>query len=141
MDKWRDIETAPMDGTVIWVTNSQMNEPVLAQFGLYRGKPAWVLVSDPDPYMPTPPGALVIPDRWQPLTAPPETVMSDKWRDMGDAPKEGVFLVYLEEEMCGSRVHAMRRSNITTIGTLFVWDAPKPIAWQPLPSPPENENG
>ena len=63
-----------------------------------------------------------------------------EWRDMGEAPKEGVFLVYLAEEMCGSRVHAMRRSNVTTIGTIFAWDAPKPIAWQPLPSPPETEN-
>ena len=66
----------------------------------------------------------------------------DKWRDMGDAPKEGVFLVFLERERCGSRVYPMRRSkHISTIGTNFAWDMPKPIAWMPLPSPPENENG
>lgn len=37
------------------------------------------------------------------------TLLAPGWRDMASAPEKGTFLVYLEEERGGSRVHTMRR--------------------------------
>lgn len=49
----------------------------------------------------------------------------------------GVWLVYLESEMVGSRIHPARvHPNITNIGSCFAWDAPRVIAYAPPPSPP-----
>ena len=59
------------------------------------------------------------------------------WQDIASAPKEGVFLVYLEKSMMGSRVHAANwRPKMKTIGSVFNFDAPNPTHWMPLPGPP-----
>jgi len=74
---WQPIETAPKDGTVVLVKNAVMTEPVEAMWGAYyspfsqRLASQWVLVRDPDRFMPLPPGILVIPDVWMPLPRAP----------------------------------------------------------------------
>jgi len=76
MSEWKDIKTAPKDGTVVRVKNSVMQHPVLAKWGKYKSrspqlahipvKDQWVLVKDEyEEFMPLPPGTLVIPDQWQ----------------------------------------------------------------------------
>jgi hypothetical protein len=60
-----------------------------------------------------------------------------EWQPIETAPKDGTFLVWLSEPMCGSRVHAARyHPNVNTIGNGFLFDAPQPIYWMPLPKPP-----
>lgn len=75
--EWQPIETAPKDGTVLLVKNRVMDRAVEARWGEYHSRAVpkttmqWVLVRDPDRFMPLPPGTLVIPDVWSPLPAPP----------------------------------------------------------------------
>lgn len=77
MSDWQPIATAPKDGTVVRVKNSCMSGWVEARFGDYhpsyggRVKQAWTTWRDPDPFMPVPRGALVIPDEWQPAETTP----------------------------------------------------------------------
>ena len=78
MTEWKDIKTAPKDGTVVRVKNGAMQHPVLAKWAKYKStspalsfipaKDQWVLVKDEhEKFMPLPPGTLVIPDQWQPI--------------------------------------------------------------------------
>lgn len=60
-----------------------------------------------------------------------------EWQDISSAPATGSFLVYLERPLTGSRVQVMsRRTNITTVASIFSFDAPKATHWMPLPPPP-----
>lgn len=62
-----------------------------------------------------------------------------EWQPIETAPRDGVFLVYLESALTGSRVHCARwHPNVKTIGTVFHFDAPKPTHWMPLPAPPKD---
>lgn len=70
MTDWQTIDTAPRDGTVIEVKNPVMDGPVLAKFSDYKSSygsksKQFVLVRDPDRFMPLPPGTLVIPTHWR----------------------------------------------------------------------------
>jgi hypothetical protein len=68
-----------------------------------------------------------------------------EWLPIETAPQDGThILVYLDEEMLGSRVvnAALRgegTNGISTIGSLFAFDAPKPTHWMPLPEPPSED--
>lgn len=71
--EWRDISTAPRDGTVIDVTNDSMKDwSVNAKFGKYHspwGKTfdEFILVRDFDEFMPMRPGNLICPSKWRPV--------------------------------------------------------------------------
>jgi hypothetical protein len=57
------------------------------------------------------------------------------WRPMAEAPRDGTFLVQLEEEVLNSKIHvATFHPNINMIGGHFEFDMPKAIGWLPLPS-------
>lgn len=63
----------------------------------------------------------------------------DGWRDISTLPKDGSWVqVWLEKPMLGSRIHSMRTGNGAVIGSVFAWDAPKPLKWRFLPQPPES---
>lgn len=75
-ERWQPIETAPKDGTRVWLINGVMREPVIGQWGEYRSPYSdavtkeWMITHDPcEPYMPQGYGSLVIPTLWQPLPA------------------------------------------------------------------------
>ena len=73
-----------------------------------------------------------------------DALRQSAWRPMSEAPETGVFLVLLEKEMLGSRVHTANwHPNVKIIGGVFSYDAPRPIAWmeQPLPPPPSEGAG
>lgn len=78
MSEWRDIESAPKDGTVILAKNDCMEQPVEARWGdyypSYGGPPqvTWTVWRDLDEYPCIPRGALLVPTHWMPLPAPPE---------------------------------------------------------------------
>ncbi len=68
------------------------------------------------------------------------------WKPMSTAPTEGFFLVFLAAPMLGSRVHTMRiaadssgKMRFATIGSLFAFDAPKPLLWAPIQEPTPEE--
>ncbi len=64
--------------------------------------------------------------------------MKNGWKDFKTAPKEGIFLVFLEEELLGNRIHTMnRRKNVSFIGSNFAFDVPKPLFWMELPENPK----
>ena len=58
-----------------------------------------------------------------------------QWQN-GSPPEsmEGTWLVHLESQMEGGRVHVMRRAKVSngflaTIGSYFAFDCPKVIKW------------
>lgn len=61
------------------------------------------------------------------------------WRPIETVKKNGKpILVYLETEMLGSRVHAATlKPNVSIVGGLFSFDAPKMTHWMPQPAAPE----
>lgn len=60
------------------------------------------------------------------------------WQSIESAPMDGTpILVWLEAPMLRSRYQiAIFRPNVSIIGGVFAFDAPKPLGWQPLPEPP-----
>ena len=63
------------------------------------------------------------------------------WQPIETAPKIGQFLVLLETEMVGCRIHPMtRHKNLASIGCYFDFDAGTPTHWMPLPSLPNVED-
>ena len=77
-DEGQPISTAPKDGSVVWVINSVMKNPVLARFGkptLMSGQSidGFAVYSDPfDPLMPARFNGLVQPTHWRPLPEKPK---------------------------------------------------------------------
>ena len=63
------------------------------------------------------------------------------WQPIATVPKDGkAVLVFLEEELFRSRIHAaVYRPNVAIIGTSFAFDCPKATHWMPLPPPPTEE--
>lgn len=71
---WQPIETAPKDGTRVWLANTQMDEPVIGQWDDYQSdfggsvSKQWIVTHDPhERWTPLRYGTLVCPDRWMPL--------------------------------------------------------------------------
>lgn len=53
----------------------------------------------------------------------------------------GEWLVYLEEPLIGSNIHAaVVNENMTIIGSLFAFDAPKVIAYMKQPIKPRGQH-
>lgn len=65
------MNTAPLDGTVVWGRNMVMDKWVKMKFGTYHAQwgqsypDKWVVHEDPEYVVRS--GSLIIPDRWQPL--------------------------------------------------------------------------
>lgn len=70
---WQSIESAPKDGTVIWLRNQCMDKPVRGHWGeatWFGICPAIAWVSDFtsfDEFTWFPAGRLVVPDEWKPV--------------------------------------------------------------------------
>lgn len=69
---WQDMDSAPHDGTVVWLRNELMEAPCLGSFGEYH--PAmtktvfmrWSVDRDFCPAMPVRVGSLIKPTQWRP---------------------------------------------------------------------------
>ena len=73
MDEWQPIKTAPQDGTVIWLKNDCMDDPVKGHWGELwidgerHEKLVWVSDWTPQEFFHFPLGRLVCPTVWKPL--------------------------------------------------------------------------
>lgn len=80
-DGWQTMESAPKDGSRLWLVNPQMESPVIGQWGDYRtstGKvvKTWIVTHDPhERFQPLRYGTLITPSRWQLL---PAALVTDK---------------------------------------------------------------
>lgn len=74
--QWRDISTAPKDGTIVQLRNACMEEPVRGHWGEYRMRgtdkltTCWVSDFTPHEFFPFPSGRMVCPEEWKPDTDP-----------------------------------------------------------------------
>ena len=75
-------------------------------------------------------------------TAPP-TAQAEGWRDIATAPKDGVFLVYMQDEVRPARRMQVAdwHSNVKIVGGLFSFDCATVTHWMPLPPPPTSAEG
>jgi hypothetical protein len=64
-----------------------------------------------------------------------------KWQPIETGPRDGTpVLVWLERVFMGSQVQTAHfRPNVSVIGSVFAFDAPKPTHWMPLPEPPAEQ--
>ena len=76
------------------------------------------------------------------LAAPP-TAQAEGWRDIATAPKDGVFLVYMQDEVRPARRMQVAdwHSNVKIVGGLFSFDCATVTHWMPLPPPPTSAEG
>jgi len=70
-----------------------------------------------------------------------EEAKESKWISVDGVENipDGDWLVLLEKEMLGRTIHSASIDNkmrVSTVGRLFVWEAPKIIGYMPLPDPP-----
>lgn len=66
-----------------------------------------------------------------------ELTAARQWRPICEAPKDGIYLVYMPEEREENRIHvAVVRPNFTVIGGLFSYDRKPATHFQHLPPPP-----
>lgn len=64
-----------------------------------------------------------------------------EWQDIENAPKDGTFLVWLEEpdHIHRSQVAVARfHPNVKFLNGQFSFDMPKPTHWMPLPPSPSD---
>jgi hypothetical protein len=77
------------------------------------------------------------------LSAEVERLREDaRWRPIESAPKDGTpILVYLAADLGGSRFHTARlHPNVSVVGGVFAFDAPRMTRWKPL-EPPAQDAG
>lgn len=65
--------------------------------------------------------------------------------NLDDVPIGEPYLVFLAEEMCGSRVHSASKNKcvngfLTIVGCYFEHDAPQVLAWRPMIPLPGKES-
>ena len=77
------------------------------------------------------------------LGAAPPTAQAEGWRDIATAPKDGVFLVYMQDEVRPARRMQVAdwHSNVKIVGGLFSFDCATVTHWMPLPPPPTSAEG
>ena len=66
-----------------------------------------------------------------------------KWKSIETAPKEGVFLVFMQDEVRPARRMQVANwhPNVKIVGGLFAFDCAKVTHWMPLPHPPTSAEG
>ena len=71
------------------------------------------------------------------IAAPP-TAHAEWWQSIETAPKEGVFLVFMQDEVRPARRMQVANwhPNVKIVGGLFAFDCAKVTHWMPLPHPP-----
>ena len=71
------------------------------------------------------------------FSAPP-TAQAEGWQSIETAPKEGVFLVFMQDEVRPARRMQVANwhPNVKIVGGLFAFDCAKVTHWRPLPPPP-----
>ena len=71
------------------------------------------------------------------IAAPP-TAQAEGWQSIETAPKEGVFLVFMQDEVRPARRMQVANwhPNVKIVGGLFAFDCAKVTHWMPLPHPP-----
>ena len=76
------------------------------------------------------------------LAAPP-TAQAQGWQSIETAPKEGVFLVFMQDEVRPARRMQVANwhPNVKIVGGLFAFDCAKVTHWMPLPNPPTSAEG
>ena len=76
------------------------------------------------------------------LVAPP-AAQAEGWQSIETAPKEGVFLVYMQDEVRPARRMQVANwhPNVKIVGGLFAFDCAKGTHWMPLPPPPTSAKG
>ena len=76
------------------------------------------------------------------LVAPP-AAQAEGWQSIETAPKEGVFLVYMQDEVRPARRMQVANwhPNVKIVGGLFAFDCAKGTHWMPLPHPPTSAEG
>ena len=76
------------------------------------------------------------------IAAPP-TAQAEGWRPIETAPKEGVFLVFMPDEVRPARRMQVANwhPNVKIVGGLFAFDCAKVTHWMPLPPPPTSAEG
>ena len=76
------------------------------------------------------------------IAAPP-TAQAEGWRPIETAPKEGVFLVYMQDEARPARRMQVANwhPNVKVVGGLFSFDCATVTHWMPLPLPPTSAEG
>lgn len=75
--------------------------------------------------------------------AAPPTAQAEGWRPIETAPKEGVFLVYMQDEARPARRMqvASWHPNVKVVGGVFSFDCATVTHWMPLPPPPTSAEG
>ena len=76
------------------------------------------------------------------IAAPP-TAQAQGWQSIETAPKEGVFLVFMQDEVRPARRMQVANwhPNVKIVGGLFAFDCAKVTHWMPLPNPPTSAEG
>ena len=77
------------------------------------------------------------------LFAAPPTAQAEGWQSIETAPKEGVFLVFMQDEVRPARRMQVANwhPNVKIVGGLFAFDCAKVTRWMPLPRPPTSAEG
>ncbi len=75
--------------------------------------------------------------------AAPPTAQAEGWQSIETAPKEGVFLVFMQDEVRPARRMQVANwhPNVKLVGGLFAFDCAKVTHWMPLPNPPTSAEG
>ena len=85
------------------------------------------------------------PEIWEvrALYAAPPTAQAQGWQSIETAPKEGVFLVFMQDEVRPARRMQVANwhPNVKIVGGLFAFDCAKVTHWMPLPNPPTSAEG
>ena len=71
------------------------------------------------------------------------TAQAQGWQSIETAPKEGVFLVFIRDEVRPARRMQVANwhPNVKIVGGLFAFDCAKVTHWMPLPNPPTSAEG
>ena len=85
------------------------------------------------------------PEIWEvrALYAAPPTAQAQGWQSIETAPKEGVFLVFMQDEVRPARRMQVANwhPNVKIVGGLFAFVRAKVTHWMPLPNPPTSAEG
>ena len=71
------------------------------------------------------------------------SAQAEGWQSIETAPKEGVFLVFMQDEVRPARRMQVANwhPNVKIVGGLFAFDCAKITHWMPLPPPPTSAEG
>lgn len=60
-----------------------------------------------------------------------------EWQPISSALRDGVFLVYMPDELRPYQTMYTNKNGVAVIGGCFAFDLTKPTHWLPLPPPPK----